>query len=83
MYCWEARSLKKVIAKLEYILAGMGLRLNKLKSKRVNLWKKTMGFLDLTVRYARTSYKGFRNKFWNILPPQKSKKACDRKSRQS
>lgn len=65
---------EKVIAKLEHILGRMGLRLNKEKSKRVNLRQETMDFLGFTVRYARTPYKGYRNKFWNILPSKKSEK---------
>jgi group II intron reverse transcriptase/maturase len=65
---------EKVLYRLEQILCRMGLRLNKEKSKRVNLRKETMDFLGFTVRYARTPYKGFRNKFWNILPSKKAEK---------
>jgi len=60
--------------RLENILTRMGLRLNKEKSSRKNLWKESMDFLGFTIRYARTPYKGSVNKFWNILPSNKSEK---------
>lgn len=67
---------EKVISKLESILTRMGLRLNREKSRCLDLWKESMDFLGFTVRYARTPYKlqGWKNRFWNILPSKKSEK---------
>jgi RNA-directed DNA polymerase len=59
---------------LEGILTRMGLRLNKEKTSRKQLWKEPMDFLGFTIRWARTPYKGSVNRFWNIHPSVKSEK---------
>jgi len=64
----------KISDQLEGILTRMGLRLNKEKTSRKQLWKESMDFLGFTIRWARTPYKGSVNKFWNILPSKKSEK---------
>lgn len=69
----------KISAQLESILTRMGLRLNKEKTSRKQLWKESIDFLGFTIRWARTPYKGSVNRFWNILPSKKS----ERKIRES
>jgi len=64
----------KISDQLEGILTRMGLRLNKEKTSRKQLWKESMDFLGFTIRWARTPYKGSVNKFWNLLPSKKSEK---------
>jgi RNA-directed DNA polymerase len=64
----------KISDRLESILTRMGLRLNKDKTSKKQLWKESMDFLGFTIRWARTPYKGSVGRFWNILPSKKSEK---------
>jgi len=64
----------KIIDRLESILTRMGLRLNKEKTSKKQVWKESMDFLGFTIRWARTPYKGSVNRFWNIHPSKKSEK---------
>lgn len=64
----------KISDQLESILTRMGLRLNKEKTSKKQLWKESMNFLGFTIRWARTPFKGSVNKFWNIFPSKKSEK---------
>jgi group II intron reverse transcriptase/maturase len=73
----------KVLSKLENILGRMGLRLNKDKSKRVNLWKETMDLLGFTVRYARTPYRGSETSSGIFSRPRNRRSACGKRSRRS
>ena len=64
----------KISHQLDSILLRMGLRLNKEKTSKKQLWKESMDFLGFTIRWARTPYKGSVNRFWNILPSKRSEK---------
>ena len=70
----------QVLAKLEEVLARMGLRLNEEKSKHLNARWTSFDFLGFTVRCDRSRY-GSGRRYWNVIPSKKSEKKMREKVR--
>jgi len=70
----------QVLAKLEEVLARMGLRLNAEKSQQLNARGTSFDFLGFTVRYDRSRY-GSGRRYWNVIPSKKSEKKMREKVR--
>lgn len=62
---------KKIIEKLESLLARMELRLNKIKTKEINARETAFNFLGFTIRYDEDCYSKMK-RYWNIIPSKKS-----------
>lgn len=63
----------ETVEKLKSLLSRMGLSLNETKTRQINARNESFNFLGFTIRYDN-DIKGRSNKYWNIMPSQKSEK---------
>lgn len=64
---------KHLLLKLEHVLCRMELKLNKEKSRLINVKDTSLDFLGFTMRYDKDLY-GRNKRYWNVIPSKKSEK---------
>lgn len=69
---------QEMLIRLHHYIDRMGLMINKEKSKLVNAKESPFDFLGFTFRYDQ-SILFKENKFWNVIPRQKSQKKIRQK----
>ena len=63
----------EIVGKLKNLLSRMGLSLNETKTRQINARNESFNFLGFIIRHDN-DIKGRNNKYWNIMPSQKSEK---------
>ncbi len=72
---------EKAMEKLRYILTRMGLTLNEQKTRQIQAKETSFNFLGFTIRYDWNKF-GLKNKYWNIVPSDKSENKIREKLRE-